>query len=387
VYLPTRPWRSRFTGNPRVLKTRSEVFTIDELVIKPCTLTAALASGRALWMCPPFSTCVHSCSFNQSFVLELDYYGRVGIGAPRTPSNLILSSSVAGMEVITTECLTCLPEMPKPNPSRSTTFASGTPINFIYGSDSASGRQALDTVGISGLSVAQKTFGTILAMSPHSLMSSPYLLREVAITNVTSGFLSAPASGIGFQSVDLTQARSFVHSLLSSSRWSCHSSSQGRTTQIRPLKNPAVPSRWVERIKICTRARLSTCRSYRQMHQDIGRSPSLVGPPNIVPLVRRLMIVTELTVNGRTIATSTGDRSHALVGAGAGVIGRLEPQSSASSLPKLHSGGPTTDVRNFWATVPGSQLYKSQAPGYTHTVCPSHFSLFPVSYLFPDHSM
>jgi cathepsin D len=48
-------------------------------------------------------------------------------------------------------------------------------------------------------------------------MSSPYLLRAVAITNMTGGFLGAPASGImglGFQSVGLTQARPFVHSLL-----------------------------------------------------------------------------------------------------------------------------------------------------------------------------
>ncbi|KAG2142916.1 aspartic peptidase domain-containing protein [Suillus bovinus] len=120
---------------------------------------------------------------------DSSYYGSLAIGTPAVSFDVILDTGSSDLWVASSSCGTSCGSIATYNPSSSSTFQNlSTPFSIVYGSGSAEGYVAQDTVQMAGFSVSSQGFAVVDAVS-QSLLTSPVsgLLGLAWETLATSG--------------------------------------------------------------------------------------------------------------------------------------------------------------------------------------------------------
>jgi len=89
------------------------------------------------------------------------YYGSLAIGTPHSPFNVILDTGSSDLWLAGTQCVNCF-GVPKFNPEQSSTFSNlSSSFSIKYGSGSADGFLAADTVEMAGFEIQQQPFAVV----------------------------------------------------------------------------------------------------------------------------------------------------------------------------------------------------------------------------------
>jgi cathepsin D len=235
------------------------------------------------------------------------------------------------MWVVTADCVTCPPEIPRFNTSRSTSFTSGTSrVNLSYVSGSAEGLVVQDTVSMGSLSVAQQSFGMSLILFHLLGLIFPCVVAAVTgmISTSNTSMITAPVSGfmgLGFERISDTKATPFLQVLLRENKLtmpvmsffftrnnaSSTSEEPGGTFTLGGM-NQNLYSGEIEYVPLVS--------ADDPGYWSIALSSALCT--NAEPLIMVLKsVLAGLTVNGKTIETSTGNRSHVAFETGTALIG------------------------------------------------------------------
>ncbi|RSH95062.1 hypothetical protein EHS25_000148 [Saitozyma podzolica] len=137
--------------------------------------------------------------------VDASYAGQVTIGTPGQTFDVILDTGSADLWVADSQCSssTCQSISLFTTTSSSTFSSTNQPFSITYGSGTASGVIASDTVSMAGFSVTGQTFGAVNTTSSN------------LISNPLSGLM-----GLAWKSIAQTAATPFWQSLASSGQWS-----------------------------------------------------------------------------------------------------------------------------------------------------------------------
>ncbi|KIY53016.1 acid protease, partial [Fistulina hepatica ATCC 64428] len=147
-------------------------------------------------------------SYGENLLVDQDadssYYGSIAVGTPPVSYDVIIDSGSADLWLASSSCSSgCSSVGPTFNPSDSSTFSNkSTAFSITYGSGSAQGYLATDTVQMAGFSVSSQTFAVCDVVSD-SLITSP-----------VSGLM-----GFGFKTIAASGATPFWQTLAASGAW------------------------------------------------------------------------------------------------------------------------------------------------------------------------
>lgn len=249
---------------------------------------------------------------------DASYFATVNIGTPPQPFNVILDTGSSDLWVADASCTTCSLSTPLFVAGNSTTIqlsASGT--NIKYGSGEVAGQIGRDTVSMGGFTVTQQTF--------------------LAVDQLTSGLLDGSVSGIlglAFSTIASTRAVPFWQTLANNGQLTTPEMSFWMT-RFRDDPNASVEEPGGIFTLGGTNSSLFT--------GDIEFIDMPVNTPTFW-----LLSLNAVTVQGRTVAISTGSASLSAIDTGTTLI-----------------GGPTKDVDAIYAAIPGSQKVASMAGFYS----------------------
>ncbi|KAG1872886.1 aspartic peptidase domain-containing protein [Suillus subalutaceus] len=118
---------------------------------------------------------------------DSSYYGSLAIGTPAVSFDIILDTGSSDLWVASFSCGTSCGSSPTYDPSSSSTFHNlSTPFNIQYGSGSADGYVAQDTVQMAGFSVSTQGFAVVDAVSTNLLISPVSGLLGLAWQSIAS---------------------------------------------------------------------------------------------------------------------------------------------------------------------------------------------------------
>ncbi|KAH9001074.1 acid protease [Lactarius akahatsu] len=240
---------------------------------------------------------------------DFSYFAQVNVGTPAQSFNLILDTGSSDLWFATTVCASCPSGTPEFDPSKSTSLQTGTdPISLKYGSGSAAGIIARDTITMGPFTVDQQIF--------------------VAVTDITSGLIKGALAGImglAFQGIASTDALPFWQALVNDNLF----------------PNPEF-SFFITRFVDDASAKdeepggvLTLGGTNTTLYQGDIDFRSFTSP--IKGGSFWLQTVTGVTVNGKSVSLPSGDLAVAAIDTGTTLI-----------------GGPTAAVNAVWAAVPGA---------------------------------
>jgi len=294
----------------------------------PIDLSAAADSLRVKYGYAPSSTLRKRQTTSGISIIDSNadssYFGRISVGTPPLPFNVILDTGSSDLWLASTSCQSCNSSTPLFDGTKSSTLkSSSTQVSIQYGVGQVAGTLASDTVSLGSFTVTQQTF--------------------LSTDQITTGLLSGSSSGLlglGFQSIASTQAVPFWQQLFNTNQ----------------LSQPEMAV-WL--------ARFSDVASATPEEQNggaftLGGTNSSLFTGNIEFLDMPsgttpsfwLLSMSAISVVGKSVTLSTGNAALAAIDTGTTLI-----------------GGPSADVSNFWATVPGSQALTGQNAGYYSFPC------------------
>jgi len=134
---------------------------------------------------------------------DSSYFGNLAIGTPEQSYNVILDTGSADLWVAQSGCSEGCVDIATFDTSSSSTYKNmSTTFGITYGSGSAEGTLAQDTVQMAGFSVPDQIFGLA--------------------NQVSSGLLTSPVSGLlglGFKSISSSHATPFWQTLVENGAW------------------------------------------------------------------------------------------------------------------------------------------------------------------------
>jgi len=253
---------------------------------------------------------------------DSSYFGTVNIGTPPQSFNVILDTGSSDLWVADTDCGNCDRQTPLFNSGQSSSFkqqgTDATPIS--YGSGNVAGFISTESVSMGTFSVQSQGF--------------------LAVESVSADLLSGSVSGImglAFGAISSTGAVPFWQALISSNQ----------------LAAPEMAF-WLTRFRGTKFADEEPGGSFTlggtnaSLFQGDIEFLSMAGPS---PSTFWLLAVSEVTVQGKQLQVATGNNALAAIDTGTTLI-----------------GGPTTDVENLWAQIPGSAKIPSM-PGFFQFPC------------------
>ncbi|KAG1902677.1 aspartic peptidase domain-containing protein [Suillus fuscotomentosus] len=257
---------------------------------------------------------------------DSSYSGVVSIGTPPQNFNLVLDTGSSDLWVATTSCTSCGSDVPEFNTSKSSTYkATSSPLEIDYGSGSAQGTVAQDSV----------TFG--------SFEMSQELL---AVSSVTPGLTGDGLSGImglGFTSISALQTTPFWEALYNANNLS------------EPLFSFYL-ERYVNQANQISAAPggvFTLGGTNSSLYNGSIEYLDLTGPPSYW-----LLTVSSVTVQGKTIAIDP--------------LGGLAAIDTGTTL----IGAPTPIAASIWAQVPGSTELSGDWQGLYAFPCDTNVTVY-----------
>ncbi|KAG2144700.1 aspartic peptidase domain-containing protein [Suillus bovinus] len=257
---------------------------------------------------------------------DSSYSGVVSIGTPPQNFNLVLDTGSSDLWVATTACTSCGSDLPEFNPSKSSTYkATSSHLEIDYGSGSAQGTVAQDSV----------TFG--------SFEMSQELL---AVTSVTPGLTGDGLSGImglGFAPISALQTTPFWEALYNANNLS------------EPLFSFYL-ERYVNQANQISAAPggvLTLGGTNSSLYNGSIEYLGLTGPPSYW-----LLTVSSVTVQGKTIA--------------------IDPLSGLAAIDTGTTliGAPTPIAASIWAQVPGATELSGDWQGLYAFPCDTNVTVY-----------
>ncbi|KAH9006684.1 acid protease [Lactarius hengduanensis] len=240
---------------------------------------------------------------------DVSYSAQVNVGTPAQSFNLALDTGSSDLWLATTVCASCPSGTPEFDPSKSTSLQTGTdPISLKYGSGSAAGTIARDTITMGPFTVNQQIF--------------------VAVTDITSGLIEGALAGImglAFQGIASTDALPFWQALVNDNLFTNPEFSFFITRFVDDAS-----AKDEEPGGVLTLGGTNTTLYQGDIDFRSFTSPIRGGS-------FWLQTVTGVTVNGKSVSLPSGDLAVAAIDTGTTLI-----------------GGPTAAVNAIWAAVPGA---------------------------------
>lgn len=239
---------------------------------------------------------------------DASYLATVNIGTPPQKMNVVLDTGSSDLWVATDQCTNCISATPlfQTSQSSSAQFSSST-VKLTYGSGAVAGNLAQDTVTMAGFNIPKQIF--------------------VAVTDVSQNFLEGSNSGIlglAFQPLAVTQTMPFWQALIQANQLSAPEMSFHMARLVDVNNAPAETFGGTFTLG-GTNSSLYT--------GNIEFLNIVVSPPTFW-----LLSLTKVTVQGKTVAITTGDSAISAIDTGTTLI-----------------GGPSKDVAAIYNAIPGSQ--------------------------------
>jgi cathepsin D len=249
----------------------------------------------------------------------VSYFAPVNVGTPSQSFDLILDTGSSDLWFATNPCTSCPAGTVEFNSSASTTLQTGVDrVSLKYGSGSALGIIAQDTVSMGPFTVSKQMF--------------------VAVTSVSSDTIDGELDGImglAFQGIAASTALPFWQALISNNQ----------------LTNPEF-SFFVTRFVNDASAQeeepggvLTLGGTNSSLYQGNIDFQSFTSPVSGGSFW--LQTVTEVLVNNKSVSVPGGDLAVAAIDTGTSLI-----------------GAPTAAVNAIWAAVPGSEPLSGNQAGY-----------------------
>ncbi|KAG7098251.1 hypothetical protein E1B28_000213 [Marasmius oreades] len=251
---------------------------------------------------------------------DASYFGTVNVGTPSQPFNVILDTGSSDLWLASSACSLCDSETPLYDLSKSSSAQNtNRPVSITYGSGQVRGTTVTDNVSIGPFSVSSQTL--------------------LAVNVVSSGLLDGTVSGIlglGFNTISSTRSTPLWQTLANNGDFS----------------SPDM-SFWMTRLRGTTNRQTEAPGGVMTLGGT--NSTLFTGDVEFLPAVGQpsfwLLEMKTLTVNGKNVPISTGNNAVSAIDTGTTLI-----------------GGPGTDVKAFWAAVPGSNVV-SDMPGFFSYPC------------------
>ncbi|KAG2037516.1 aspartic peptidase domain-containing protein [Suillus americanus] len=257
---------------------------------------------------------------------DSSYSGVVSIGTPPQNFNLVLDTGSSDLWVATTSCTSCGSDIPEFDPSKSSTYkATSSQLEIDYGSGSAQGIVAQDSVTFGSFEMSQEILG---------------------VTNITSGLIDDGLSGImglGFASISALQTTPFWEALYNAN----------------DLAEPLF-SFYLERyvnqanqISTAPGGVLTLGGTNSSLYNGSIEYLNLTGPSSYW-----LLTVSSVTVQGKTIA--------------------VDPLSGLAAIDTGTTliGAPTPIAASIWAQVPGSTELTGDWQGLYAFPCDTNVTVY-----------
>ncbi|KAG1786038.1 aspartic peptidase domain-containing protein [Suillus plorans] len=252
---------------------------------------------------------------------DSSYFGTVAIGTPPVSFNVILDTGSSDLWVADQACTTGCSKIQLYDDLTSSTFHNlSEPFNIQYGSGAAEGTLGQDIVQMAGFSVPNQVFA--------------------AVTQVTSGLLEPPVSGLlglGWQSIASSKATPFWQTLASSGAWS----DPVMAFQLTRFMNGSNVNTEEPGGSFTMGFVNSSLYTGSIDYQAIPTTPSYW----ILPM-------TSLTVQGSSISIPSGSSSYSAIDTGTTLV-----------------GGPSSVIQSIFAQIPGSQPGTGNWQGYYTYPC------------------
>ncbi|KAH9053219.1 acid protease [Lactarius vividus] len=290
---------------------------------------------------------------------DVSYFAQVNVGTPAQSFNLVLDTGSSDLWFATTACASCPSGTPEFDMSKSTSLQTGTDrIPLRYGSGSATGVIARDTITMGPFTVDQQIFGAFLSLpTPTSarllleglLQATMLIWVSVAVTDITSGLIQGALAGImglAFQGIASSNAVPFWQALVNDNLFT----------------NPEF-SFFITRFVDDSSAQdeepggvLTLGGTNTTLYQGDIDFRSFTSP------IRGgsfwLQTVSGITVNGKSVSLPSGDLAVAAIDTGTTLI-----------------GGPTAAVNAVWAAVPGSVALDGNLAGFFAFPCTTDLAI------------
>ncbi|KAG1899473.1 aspartic peptidase domain-containing protein [Suillus fuscotomentosus] len=252
---------------------------------------------------------------------DSSYFGTVAIGTPPVSFNVILDTGSSDLWVADQACTTGCSKIQLYDDLSSSTFHNlSEPFNIQYGSGAAEGTLGQDVVQMAGFSVPNQVFA--------------------AVTQVTSGLLGPPVSGLlglGWQSIASSKATPFWQTLASSGAWS----------------NPVMA---FQLTRFINGSNVNTEEPGGSFTMGFVNSSLYTGSIDYqaIPTTPSYWILpmTSLTVQGSSISIPSGSSSYSAIDTGTTLV-----------------GGPSSVIQSIFAQIPGSQPGTGNWQGYYTYPC------------------
>lgn len=249
----------------------------------------------------------------------------MSIGTPAQQFNVILDSGSSDLWVANTQCDLCPSGTPEYDSSQSSSFTpsdSSEPVSIQYGIGTVEGILAQDTVTMAGFTVSKQKF--------------------LSATDVSDDVLDGSAAGImglAFQSLASTEALPFWQALVQNGQFTLPQMSFWLTRYINDTDAQDSEPGGV----------LTLGGSNTTLYT--GEIQFLDMPSTGQQSYWQLQL-SNVTVQGKRVNIATGNAATAAIDTGTTLI-----------------GGPSDDVKSFWAAVPGSQSMGFEMEGYYSFPC------------------
>jgi len=252
---------------------------------------------------------------------DSSFYGSLAIGTPAKSFNVILDTGSADLWLAESSCTSC-GDVPTFDPATSSSFDnSSQPFNIQYGSGAAEGTLAQDRVQMAGFSVANQVFAVCDAVSSGLLV------------NPVSGLL-----GLGWQSLASSGSAPLWQTLASSGSWDS------------PLM-----AFFLTRYQNVSNAK--TLEPGGSFTMGATNSSLFTGDIEYIDIPSGAVSywtlpMTDLTVQGSSVALSSGSSSYAAIDTGTTLV-----------------GGPSAQIAALYAQIPGSSAGTGNYQGYFTYPC------------------
>jgi cathepsin D len=250
---------------------------------------------------------------------DSSYYGSLAIGTPAVSFNVKLDTGSSDLWLASASCGTSCGSSSTYNPSSSSTFHNlSTPFNIQYGSGSAEGYVAQDSVQMAGFSVSSQGFGVVDAVSTNLLLSP------------VSGLL-----GLAWQSIAISSQMPLWQTLASGNAWD----SALFAVQLTRYKNDSTTQ------ELEPGGVLNMGYTNSSLYTGSIDYINIPGTPSFwyIPLI-------SMTVQGNSISIASGT-------------------TAAIDTGTTNIGGPASSIEAIYAQIPNSQLATGEWEGYYSFPC------------------
>lgn len=260
---------------------------------------------------------------------DASYFTSMSIGTPSQQFNVVMDTGSADLWLASTQCTTCPSGTPLYDSTRSSTFTStSSPVTIHYGSGAVQGNVAEDTISMGGFS-SRQTF--------------------VSVEQTTDRLLDGSVAGImglAFRGLANTRATPFWQALVENNSWTSPEMSFWLRRLINDVSSPKEEPN-------------GGAMTFG------GRNSSLftgeiefVNMPSVAAQSFWLLELSSITVQGKSVAVTTGSSAISAIDTGTTLI-----------------AGPSIDVQNIWAAVPGSTPLAGNLQGFYGFPCSTNVEI------------